>query len=213
MVDARGAILQASKRDRRRSVQRAEPYQATWGVGRPGTDWGLAASRIGNHVQSRCARWLIVAQGVGNNQGQCKESASQSTCWWGENLVSQIAHPIMLRDQSKLVLSPHVYGHGGHDYMSDPNFPENMPAIWDTHWGSIQEQAGVPLLIGEWGGVWTDTTFQNRHIMETQTWQQRLQDYLQAKQIGFFYWALNDNSFRTGSLFHPKNEEKWHMLA
>jgi endoglucanase len=83
-----------------------EPYQATWGVGRPDTDWGLAASRIGNHVQSRCARWLIVTQGVGNNQGQCKESASQSTCWWDENLVSQITHPIMLRDQSKLVLSP-----------------------------------------------------------------------------------------------------------
>ena len=34
-------------------------------------------------------------------------------------------HPIVLSNPQKLVLSPHVYGHGTQGYMSAANFPDN----------------------------------------------------------------------------------------
>ena len=58
-----------------------EPYSATWGLGSSGTDWGLAAGRLGNHVLSHCSRWLILVEGVANNDGQCRASASHDFCW------------------------------------------------------------------------------------------------------------------------------------
>ena len=58
-----------------------EPHSATWGLGSSGTDWGLAAGRLGNHVLSHCSRWLILVEGVANNDGQCRASASHDFCW------------------------------------------------------------------------------------------------------------------------------------
>ena len=190
-----------------------EPFSATWGLGSSGTDWGLAAGRLGSHVLSRCSRWLILVEGVASNNGQCRASASHDSCWWGENLIPQTAHPVQLSDPSKLVLSPHVYGHGTQDYMYATDFPDNMPTVWDAHWGHVPDATGTPIIVGEWGGVWEDTVFGNRFIPSTKIWQQMLQDYLKENSIGFFYWTLNDNSFKTGSLFNEVNEPKWLMLG
>lgn len=41
-----------------------KPSAASWGMGRE-TDWDEAASRLGNHVLSKCPRWLIGVEGVG----------------------------------------------------------------------------------------------------------------------------------------------------
>jgi endoglucanase len=91
-----------------------------------------------------------------------------------------------VRHQTKLVLSPHVYGHGDQAYMSAADFPNNMPAIWDTHWGRVPEQTGTPVWVGEWGGVWVDAEWRGNLIASTQSWQHQLQDYLKQKGIGFF---------------------------
>ena len=91
-----------------------EPADATW-VHKGEkidffTDWPSAASRLGNHVLDICPRWLIVVAGVANKGGQCKDSASNTHCWWGENFIGHATRPVELSDPSKLVLSPHVYG-------------------------------------------------------------------------------------------------------
>ena len=48
--------------------------------------------------------------------------------------------------------SVHVYGPSVRDqtYDDDPQFPKNMPAIWDSFFGSFVD--GV--IIGEWGGTY-----------------------------------------------------------
>ena len=107
----------------------------------------------------------------------------------------QISFPVQLSNPHKLVLSPHVYGHGHHPYTRAWNFPwGNMPSIWEKHWARVPGA----FLMGEWGGVWTATLRNGRWIPATAAWQQVLVDFLVERGIGYFYWTLNDNSFKTG---------------
>lgn len=39
-----------------------EPHSSSWAKGDPNTDWGHAAERLGDHVLSQCARWLIFVE-------------------------------------------------------------------------------------------------------------------------------------------------------
>ena len=73
-----------------------------------GSDWGHAAERIGNHVLSKCPRWLIFIEGVGYNPGAPGMDNSGDGIWWGENLAGAESQPIRLTDQTKLVYSPHT---------------------------------------------------------------------------------------------------------
>lgn len=191
-----------------------EPYQATWtGAGTGGTDWGDFARRMGDFVLGLCPRWLIIVEGVGGNNGQCG-ALGHGGCWWGENILSQREHPIQLSLPNRLVLSPHVYGHGGQAYMSAADFPANMPEVWSDHWADVSTDTGVPILLGEWGGVWEATTFNRRSFPSTAAWQQQLSAFLRERSIGFFYWTLNDNSYSTGSLFgDAHSKQRLQMLA
>ena len=45
-----------------------KPIGATWGRGLP-TDWDVAAARLGNHINTRCPRWLIGVEGVAEEVG------------------------------------------------------------------------------------------------------------------------------------------------
>ena len=74
------------------------------------------------------------------------------------NIQGHVTHPITLSNPQKLVLSPHIYGHGSHSYFSASNFPSNMPQIWWQHWARIPNETGHAVLVGEWGplcvGAW-----------------------------------------------------------
>ena len=86
------------------------------------------------------------------------EEMTAGAMWWGENVLGQLTEPIELPIANRLVLSPHVYGHDlNKEYMTYETFPANMPAVWDRHFGVVGEQRGVPIVIGEWGGVWEDS--------------------------------------------------------
>ena len=74
--------------------------------------------------------------------------------------------------------------------MRDAAFPSNMPGVWSALWGNLPDETGTPVVIGEWGGLWQSTA----------VWQNAMVSYLKRKHIGWFYWALNDNSFKTGGL-------------
>jgi hypothetical protein len=89
-----------------------------------------------------------------------------------------------------------------------------MPVVWGDHWANVAVDTGTPILLGEWGGVWEATTVGNKQFPSTAAWQYELRDFLLARNMGFFYWTLNDNSYRTGSLFSgPHSAEKLEMLA
>ena len=178
-----------------------EPYSASWGVGNADYRWDLGATRLGNGILERCDRWLIFVEGVAQNGGGYGTCAPYG-CWWGENIQGAVAYPIVLRNASRLVYSPHVYGHGNHPYMRASNFPANMPPIWWQHFGRVPSQTGVPIVLGEWGGIWDATVWNGRSFPTTKWWQQELTNFLVQHEFGYFYWTLNDNSFRTGSLFN-----------
>ena len=108
-----------------------KPGAASWGMGLD-TDWDVAAARVGDHVLSKCKRWLIVVQGVGQTPGADQDAETEFTSAYrnffdGENLVGASIHPVALRDASKLVYGAHSYGPGTMimPYMRDDEFPEN----------------------------------------------------------------------------------------
>merc|ERR1712070_115831 len=89
--------------------------------------------------------------------------------WWGENLWGAKTARVTISDMSKLVYSPHTYGPSVYmqDYFKSWDFPNNMPGIWDSHFGFVQQATGAPVVIGEYGGMydgkdkqWQDKFFQ-----------------------------------------------------
>ena len=72
---------------------------------------------------AHCARWLIVVEGNANNDGDCRPYG----CWWGENLVGHRDDPIVLATPNRVVLSPHVYGHGNHPARRRPSHGHTAP--------------------------------------------------------------------------------------
>ena len=165
-----------------------EPHgTATWGTGDEATDWQLAAERAGNAILAVNPDWLIIVQGVEQYQGEFY--------WWGGNLMGVAEHPVRLNRPDKLVYSPHTYGPGVYPqkWFDDPRFPDNMPEVWDSHWGYVQKQGLAPLILGEFGG---------RSVQNDRegVWQRALVAYLKENGISYLYWSLNPNSGDTGGV-------------
>jgi endoglucanase len=155
-----------------------EPHKATWGQGPANKRWDLAATRLGNHVLSRCPRWLIFVEGI--HHGAPNDGGAAKGYWWGENLVGAAQSPVSLTDPTKLVYSPHIEGPNSykHAYFKDRAFPTNMPRVWKDHFLEVKASSGVPFVIGKMGGQLTDTA-------ETQ-WQQKAVDYFPSQDISVF---------------------------
>ncbi|OGO33843.1 MAG: hypothetical protein A2W35_00845 [Chloroflexi bacterium RBG_16_57_11] len=165
-----------------------EPHgAATWGGGDAATDWRLAAERAGNAILKVNPDWLIIVQGVQEYQGD--------TYWWGGNLIGARENPVRLEVPGRLVYSPHTYGPGVYPqpWFSDPSFPDNMPEIWDRHWGYLNRENIAPVVLGEFGG---------RSVKNDQEgiWQRALVAFLQEQKISYVYWSLNPNSGDTGGI-------------
>ena len=160
-----------------------EPHSSSWGKGDDATDWGRGAERLGDHVLTHCARWLIFVEGVGYTPGAKGYDSSGAGIWWGENLVGAQEQPISLMDNSKLVYSPHTYGPSVYPqfYFADATFPNNMAAIWKERFEFLREVTGSPIVIGEMGGHYTGND---------KTWQDWAAAFMRQKRIGIFYFAL-----------------------
>jgi endoglucanase len=165
-----------------------EPHaNATWGDGNPKTDWRAAAERAGNAVLAANPQWLIFVEGVESYQGK--------GYWWGGNLQGAKDHPVRLVDQSKLVYSAHDYSPMvfRQSWFSDPTFPANLPALWDSQWGYLVKEAKTPVLLGEFGG---------RSVGDDPegVWQRHLMQYLKDHRISYTYWSWNPDSGDTGGV-------------
>jgi len=152
------------------------------------TDWNSAAERIGNAILSRVNNWLIFVEG---NAGS---PPCEKACFYGENLKGVKSNPVRLNVPNMLVYSPHSYGPQVYPqpYFNDANFPDNMPAIWDDHFGYIKDMKGPAVVTGEWGG-----NLQGKNGV----WMNAFVNYLKnRKMTDTFFWCLNPDSGDTGGL-------------
>lgn len=96
--------------------------------------------------------------------------------------------------------SAHDYGISVYDHqdwfdlVKHPEFPANLPAVWDHFWGYIYKQNIAPVLIGEFGSTLADA----RDVQ----WLNKLVSYMGTGSSGmsFTYWSWNPDSGDTGGI-------------
>jgi endoglucanase len=174
---------------------------AQWGTGVAGKDWQAAAQKCGNAILAENPDVLIVVEGV--------QQVGNDNYWWGGNLIGAKTAPITLSKPEKLVYSPHEYGPEvfAQTWFSEPDFPKNMPGIWDKFFGYLVKGGQAHLLVGEFGilnqdaaegkaGVWFDAFLQ----------------YM-GKDYSWTFWCLNPNSGDTGGLlkYDWLTPEQWKL--
>jgi endoglucanase len=177
---------------------------ACWGCGVQARDWRLAAQRIGNAILQTNSNWLIFVEGVscdGNggtpNQWDNIPDDPMACDWWGGNLARALDFPVQLNVANRLVYSAHDYGISVFDrqpWFNDPNFPNNLPGVWDHFWGYLHKQNIAPVLIGEFGSTLANP-------LDGQ-WLRALMSYMGTGVNGmsFTYWSWNPDSGDTGGI-------------
>jgi endoglucanase len=184
-----------------------EPHgPACWGCGNVQTDWRLAAQRAGNAILSVNPDWLIVVEGVDNVNGDFY--------WWGGNLAAAGSAPVTLSVPNRVVYSAHDYPSSVYNqrWFNDPNYPNNLPAVWDAHWGYLHKNNIAPVLLGEFGTK-LETTSDVK-------WLDTLVAYLGAGTTGisWTFWSWNWDSGDTGGIvlnddWVTINQAKHNMLV
>jgi endoglucanase len=164
-----------------------EPHgAATWGDGNRATDWRLAAERGGDAILAANPEWLIIVEGIENYHGDYY--------WWGGNLEGAKQFPVRLSHPDQLVYSAHDYGPDiwPQTWFKAPTFPNNLSAVWQTHWAYLQTEGIAPVYLGEFGGAMAGGP-------ET-AWQSTLVNFLSKQRIGYTYWSWNPDSGDTGGI-------------
>lgn len=187
-----------------------EPHSpACWNCGDVRYDWHLAAERAGNAILRVNPDLLIIVEGV-----ECYSSGAGNTSCdtWGGNLQGVKSHPVLLQLANRVVYSPHEYGQSiaDHPWFHVVNYPQNLPAVWDSYWGYIQKDNIAPVLVGEFGStLYTESDRQ---------WLTQLVSYLGtgAQGINWTYWCWNSDSQDTGGIMDTDwrsiNQDKQHYL-
>jgi aryl-phospho-beta-D-glucosidase BglC (GH1 family) len=177
-----------------------EPHgPATWGDG-SANDWRLAAERAGDAIQAVNSNWLIIVEGT--------EQGSSGSYWWGGNLSNAGASPVVLNQPGHLVYSAHDYPASVYQqsWFNAPNYPNNLPAVWDANWGYLFRKGIAPVLLGEFGSKLATTS--------DQQWFDKMTAYLGGdldgngtndlaagqQGISWTYWSWNPNSGDTGGI-------------
>ena len=165
-----------------------EPHgQACWGCGDATRDWAAAATRAGNAVLAADPHLLVLVEGV-EHQGD------GTSTWWGGGLTDAARHPITFAVPHQLVYSPHDYPASifAQSWFQAPGYPANLPAVWDTHFGYLQQRNVAPVLLGEFGT--------KLETVSDQQWLASMVSYLDARKMSFAYWSFNPDSGDTGGL-------------
>jgi endoglucanase len=178
-----------------------EPHSnATWGDGNAATDWRLAAENAGNAILAANPNWLIFVEGIQGTPG--------TGDWWGGNLMAAGQYPVVLNTPARVVYSPHDYTPdvASQSWFSNPNYPNNLPAVWTKFWGYLFIDNEAPLYLGEFGTTLATTI--------DKQWMSTLTNYLQGNMnlngtsvlkpgqqgISWTYWAWNPTSGDVGGL-------------
>lgn len=179
-----------------------EPHgPATWGTGTP-TDWRQAAQRAGNAILAVNPKWLIAVEGI--------ETYAGKSYWWGGNLAGAKDYPVVLNVANQLVYSPHDYPASIYPqtWFSDPNYPNNLPAVWDQAWGYLYRQNIAPVWLGEFGSklqTASDTAWANKMVsyLAGDLDGNGTNDLAAGKQgMSWTWWSWNPNSGDTGGILN-----------
>lgn len=159
-----------------------EPHSASWGDGNAATDWRLGAEKAIDAIHDINPNVLVLVEGIGGDY------------WWGGNLKGVADAPIRLDQSDKLVYSPHAYPNSIYQqpWFSDPDFPDNLPDVWDTNWGYIAREGIAPVLVGEFGSRLADA--------KDVPWMEAFVPYLNEIGANWTYWSWNPNSGDTGGI-------------
>lgn len=162
----------------------------TWGSGVLDTDARLFAQRAGNMLLGINPDALIFVEGIETNPSEDDRNNS----YWGENVSWSVQYPVVLSIPNKVVYSPHVYGIDVYDqaYYHTPDFPTNLPAIWDKKFGNLVAK-GLTICPGEYGSKYVAGS-------QDEIIQNKLADYLAAKGVSCFQWTVNCNGADTAGL-------------
>lgn len=165
-----------------------EPHGSTWGNSNSATDWNKAAERCGNAVLAVNPNVLIIVEGVGEFEG--------NSYWWGGQLMGAKKYPIQLSNPSKLMYSAHEYGPEvfNQDWFNEPNFPNNMPAIWQKNYHYLYQEGTSPIFLGEFGikaqGAFGGIAY---------TWFTEFMNFM-GSDYSWTFWCMNPNSGDTGGI-------------
>ena len=162
-----------------------EPHgEATWGDGNMATDWRLAAQRAGNAILAVDPDALILVEGI--------EVVAGSYYWWGGNLAAATTARVELSAPDHVIYSPHEYPASifAQSWFSAPDYPANLPALWDATWGNLA--ATAPVLVGEFGTKLATEV--------DRKWLDSLTHYIAARGMSFTFWAFNPDSGDTGGI-------------
>jgi endoglucanase len=166
---------------------------STWGNSNSLTDWNKAAERCGDSILKVNPNVLIIVEGVQTYNGD--------SYWWGGNLAGVADYPVVLSNPNKLVYSPHEYGPEvfNSTWFSDATFPNNMAAIWNTHFNFIYSNNTAPLLVGEFG-IKDTTSYSGNEVK----WFDTFLAYM-GSRYSWTFWCWNPNSGDTGGLL----DDQW----
>lgn len=168
-----------------------EPHgRASWGTNDPFTDWRLAVQRAGDKILEINPDWLIVVEGIEKNVPNQK----QHGYFWGANLEGVREYPVHLKNNRKLVYSPHEYGGSKVSWFQDSAFPNNLYKRWEIGFNYIHTKRIAPILVGEFGGYHVDSKSKEG------IWQRKFVDYIAKNKLSFAYWCWNPNSKGTGGV-------------
>lgn len=188
-----------------------EPYELTWST------WAGYVEQCGNAIHAVAPDWIIFVEGVG--------TYNDDAYWWGGQLQGVATRPIVLTQANRVAYSPHEYGQSvgsqqwlAYDNQTPPaNWPNNLWAVWKSHWGFIFENGIAPIWVGEFGGFFGVDGSGNPtkpHGTYEKQWVQNLAIYLNgdftgngtsdlpagSKGMSFAYWSYNPVSGDTGGL-------------
>jgi endoglucanase len=189
------------------------PHQAAcWGCGDETVDWKLAAEQAGNAIHGLAPEWLIFVAGVEQVNGAGCGAGGAITCGaWGADLRGAMTNPVQLDASSsnKVVYSSQEFGPSlfRQSWFDDPEFPTNMPALWDGWWGELERQDSAPVVIDSVGAPLDDEF--------DRVWLDALLAHVDERDAGFAYWTLNPNLDGTGLLgddWNTVDEEKMAAL-
>ncbi|MEU4775117.1 cellulose binding domain-containing protein [Micromonospora sp. NPDC023644] len=146
--------------------------------------------------------WLIFVEGVSCPSGGLSnvwdnDPGNDEDCgWWGGNLTKAKDFPVRLDVPNRLVYSPHEYATSVFEqaWFKSPDFPGNLPGIWDKYWGYLHRQNIAPIMLGEFGSTLADP--------RDKVWLEKLMAYTGTGVDGmsFTYWSWNPNSGDTGGI-------------
>jgi endoglucanase len=175
-----------------------EPYNpACWGCGNPSLDWRLAAERAGNAILAVNPNWLIFVEGV-DCYGPGGSTAASGCYEWGSNLEGAATYPVVLNVPHRLVYSVHEYPStvALHPWFNVSTYPNNLPGVWDAHWGYIYKKGIAPVWVGEFGTKLL--------VNSDKQWLAELVHYLGtgSRGIDWTFWCWNPDSGDTGGILN-----------